>query len=164
MLFTLFILYVIMFNKYHFSFIYRCCFISCMCVHVYVYTFIDYFFMYFVLSLFIVYFLLSLVWFLSCVFVDFRCLIFILYEHVCRHKHVFCFAFTCQCLHVFCFVCIHHSWCKYAHMITCSGFWNSLRYGWNWSGSRWCLRTHILEGEVHTEMNVFLISMVCVYS
>ena len=34
----------------------------------------------------------------------------------------FCFAFTCW--HVFCFVWIDQSWCKCAHMSTCSCLWN----------------------------------------
>ena len=59
---------VFMLYGYHVSLVYCCCFILCMCMHVYVYTFIHYLFMYFVLFLFIVYFWLSFVWLLSCVF------------------------------------------------------------------------------------------------
>ena len=151
---------VFMLYEYHVSLVYCCCFILCMCVHIYVYTFIHYLFMYLVLFLFIVYFWLSFVWLLSCVFCYFDCFLFILYEYVCIHRYVFCFAFTY--LHVFCFVWIDQSWCKYAYMSTCSGFWN--RYGWNRSGSRWWLRTHIWEGEVLTEVNMFSMNMVCVYS
>ena len=36
-------------NKHHFSFVYCCCFILCMCIHIFVYTLIDDLFMCFVL-------------------------------------------------------------------------------------------------------------------
>ena len=136
--------------------------VSCyVCVYIYMYThlFSTYLFMYFVLFLLIVYFWLSFVWLLSRVFHYLYCFIFIVYEYVCRHTYVFGFAFTC--LQVFFFVWIDPSWCKFAHMSTCSGFWN--RYGWNRSGSRWCLSTHIWERKVHTGVNLFCMNMVCVY-
>jgi len=160
MLFTLFRFFLFMFNKYHFNFVYYCCFILCMCIDIYVYIFIYDSFIYFVLLLFIVHFWLSIVWLLKliCVFYYFDCLMYILYEYLCMHKYVFCFALTC----VYVYSILSGLTSLRVNMSTCSGFWN--RYGWNRSGSRICLRTHIWEGEVHTGVNIFSINMVCVYS
>jgi len=52
----------------------------------------------------------------DCAFYYFYCFVYILYECVCRHKYVFCFAFTC--LHVFCFFWLNslgvdmHTWAR----------------------------------------------------
>jgi len=61
----------IMFNKYHFRFVFFCHFVVCMCIHVYVKLF-----------------LYEFLWFM-----------FIAYVYVCWHNYIYYFAFIC--LHVF---------------------------------------------------------------
>jgi len=52
---------------------------------------------------------------------------------------------------------IEQSWCKHSHVSTFSG-------GWSGYGYRHGRRTHIREGYVHTELNIFDTNMVRVYS
>jgi len=154
MLFALFGFDLFMFNKYHFSFVYCCCFNLWMCIHIYVYTFIYYSFLYCGLFLFVVYFWLSLFDYCYVYFIIFiiLCTFYInmyvginvyFVSHSLVDMYSVLFGLTSLSVNM-------HTWLGARVQV----------FGIDTDGidpdpiARRCWRTHIWEGEVHTEVNI----------